>query len=67
MFWQKIYNAISELEILKPDVMRQINQTNVKPMNQINGWEGNDWPLTRKQEFTNSEITKVFFCIILKS
>ncbi|KMZ64692.1 STAM-binding protein [Zostera marina] len=57
-FGKKIYNAISELEILKPDVMRQINQTNVKPMNQINGWEGNDWPLTRKQEFTNSEITK---------
>lgn len=59
-----MYNVINELETLKPDVMRRVNQTTAKPMTQNSGW-GDDWALTSKQNFPNSKITKVFFCINL--
>eukprot|EP00262_Sarcandra_glabra_P007403 TRINITY_DN20188_c0_g1_i1.p1 TRINITY_DN20188_c0_g1~~TRINITY_DN20188_c0_g1_i1.p1 ORF type:complete len:513 (-),score=78.66 TRINITY_DN20188_c0_g1_i1:288-1826(-) len=63
-FKKKLLNALTELEALKPVVLRRIEDLNRKPTNQVDRW-GNDsisssleWPYVKRQLPTNYEISQ---------
>ncbi|XP_068636960.1 AMSH-like ubiquitin thioesterase 1 [Aristolochia californica] len=68
-FKKKLYNALSELEALKPAFLSRVEELNRKRLNEVNGWHPSgqkissnsslEWPSTRWQNPAHRETRQV--------
>nr|AIZ68185.1 AMSH-like ubiquitin thioesterase 1 [Albuca bracteata] len=68
-FRKRLLNALNELEVLKPDVQRRIEELNWKSRNQVSKWgqaqqnsfpnNSLEWPSTRKQT-SRSDVRQIY-------
>ena len=62
---QRLLDALSELEELKPAVQRKVDEINGKQRNQVNGWRNQQqngslgWQSGGKQYLTDNSAAKV--------